>query len=174
MTAQHTIYNQMHRIDTNSKTSQSWSPSIHLIYTQRIHMTFWFKHILLTPKQVKNLYKWISIRIWLFMSYTHPLWQFLNPGWLTWGGFTVWLYILPSIPALLVSKLINMLKSTLSKTVQNSLTTRNSHMISIYPLKYGNTTSPSAQNHKTKAKSLREIHWKIKTTICSYPKQALS
>ena len=22
----------------------------------------WFKHILLTPKQVKNLYKWISIR----------------------------------------------------------------------------------------------------------------
>ena len=36
------------------------------LYTFKFILPFgqciWFKHILLTPRQVKNLYKWISIR----------------------------------------------------------------------------------------------------------------
>ena len=35
---------------------------------------YWSKHILLTPKQVKNLYKWISIRWWQTEKFKGNIW----------------------------------------------------------------------------------------------------
>ena len=56
---------------------QTWKPSwciltLFLASYWPIHFSseVWFKHILLTPKQVKNLYKWISIRWWQNEKFT--------------------------------------------------------------------------------------------------------